>query len=199
MIALTFDDGPNSNITNKILNILEKNNSVATFFVVSRRIEKDADILKRMEKIGCQIGNHTANHKNLTKLNNEQIKKEINDVNNRIKQITGKEPSIVRVPYGAINQNVKDNVKYPIIMWSLDTKDWKNKNAKKIQSEVLEKVKDGDIVLMHDLYKETADACEIIIPSLIKRGFQLVTIDELFKYRDIDIKDGVSYFNAYKK
>lgn len=199
MIALTFDDGPNGANTNEILDILEKNNSVATFFVVSRRLDADKKVLKRMVDLGCQIGNHTANHKDLTKLSDEQIKAEVDLVSDKIKNITGNAPTIVRVPYGAVNDNVTQNIDYPIIMWNIDTKDWKTKNVEAIKKEVLGKVKDGDIILMHDLYKTTKDACKQIIPALIEQGFQLVTVDELLYYRDIEPQAGVKYFNAYKK
>lgn len=199
MIALTFDDGPSNKTTNKILDILEKNNSVATFFVVSRRIEKDSEILKRMDSLECQIGNHTANHKDLTKLSKEQIKSEIDIVNNKLKKAIGKESSMVRVPYGATNDNVKQVIEYPIIMWNVDTKDWQSKNAKSIEKEVLGKVKDGDIILMHDLYDSTAQACEVVIPKLIEQGFQLVTVEELLEYKGIEVKNGVKYFNGNAK
>ena len=199
MIALTFDDGPNSATTNRILDILEENNSVATFFFFFRRIEKDAETLKRMDSLGCQIGNHTANHKDLTKISSKQIKTEVNIVNDKLKKAIGKEASIVRAPYGATNDNVKASVEYPLIMWNVDTKDWKSKNAKAIEKEVLGKVKDGDIVLMHDLYSSTADACEVIIPKLIEQGYQLVTVEELFYYKGIELKNGNKYFNANAK
>lgn len=199
MIALTFDDGPNNATTNRILDILEQNNSVATFFVVSRRIEKDVEILKRMDSLGCQIGNHTANHKDLTKLSNEQIKLEVDIVNDKLEKAIGKQATIVRVPYGAINQTIKETIKYPIIMWNVDTKDWQSKNAKDIEQQVLTKVKDGDIILMHDLYNTTAEACEVIIPKLIEQGFQLVTVEELLEYKGIYIKNGNTYFNGNMK
>ena len=199
MIALTFDDGPNSATTNKILDILEKNNSVATFFVVSRRIEKDIETLKRMDSLGNQIGNHTANHKDLTKISKEQIKSEVDIVNNKLKKAIGKEASIVRVPYGATNDNVKSAINYPIIMWNVDTRDWKSRNAKSVEQQVIGKVKDGDIILMHDLYESTAQACETIIPKLIEQGYQFVTIDELFEYKGIEMKNGTKYSNANKK
>ncbi|WP_317368761.1 polysaccharide deacetylase family protein, partial [uncultured Tyzzerella sp.] len=199
MIALTFDDGPNGNTTNKILDVLEENNSVATFFLVSRRIEKDKETLKRMDMLGNQIGNHTANHKDLTKLSKDKIKTEVDIVNKALKNTIGKEATIVRVPYGAVNDTVKQTVEYPIIMWNIDTKDWKNKNANTIQKEVLGKVKDGDIVLMHDLYDSTAKACEVIIPKLVEQGYQLVTVEELFEYKGIEMKKGNKYSNANKK
>ncbi|WP_250278905.1 polysaccharide deacetylase family protein [[Clostridium] colinum] len=199
MVALTFDDGPNGATTTRILDILEKNNSVATFFIVSRRIDKDADILKRMVNLGCQIGNHTANHKDLTKLSTEQVKSEVDIVNNKLKNIIGKEASMVRVPYGAANSNVKKTVNYPLIMWNIDTKDWQTKNAKSIEKAILNNVKDGDIILMHDLYTSTADACEVVIPQLVKQGFQLVTVEELLYYKEIEVKEGLTYFNARTK
>ncbi len=199
MIALTFDDGPNNATTNRILDILEQNNSVATFFVVSRRIEKDTETLKRMDSLGCQIGNHTANHKDLTKLSNEQIKSEVDIVNHKLEKAIGKQASMVRVPYGAINQTIKDTLSYPIIMWNVDTKDWQSKNAKSIEQQVLGKVKDGDIILMHDLYNTTADACEVIIPKLIEQGFQLVTVEELLEHKGVEIKNGNTYFNVSTK
>lgn len=198
MLALTFDDGPNGKNTNRILDILQKNNSVATFFVVSRRLDTDKDVIKRMSDMGCEIGNHTANHKDLTKLSGSQIKSEISIVNQKIKDIIGKEATVVRVPYGAINDNVRQNVNYPFIMWNIDTKDWKTRDAQAIQKEVIGKVKDGDIILMHDLYSTTADACEVIIPALVKQGFQLVTVDELLQYKGIDVQNGVKYFNGRK-
>ena len=199
MIALTFDDGPNNTTTNRILDILEQNNSVATFFVVSRRIEKDTETLKRMDSLGCQIGNHTANHKDLTKLSNEQIKSEIDIVNDKLEKEIEKKATMVRVPYGAINQTIKDTLSYPIIMWNVDTKDWQSKNAKSVEQQVLGKVKDGDIILMHDLYSTTADACEVIIPKLIEQGFQLVTVEELLEYKGVDIENGNTYFNVSTK
>nr|WP_317359937.1 polysaccharide deacetylase family protein [uncultured Tyzzerella sp.] len=199
MIALTFDDGPNGAVTNKILDVLEKNNSVATFFIVSRRIEKDAEVLKRMDKLGNQIGNHTANHKDLTKISTEQVKSEVDIVNKKLKDAIGKEASMVRVPYGATNDNVKQAVNSPIVMWNVDTKDWKSRNTQAIVKEVLGKVKDGDIILMHDLYGTTAEACEIIIPKLVEQGYQLVTVEELLYYKGIEVKNGVKYFNGNKK
>lgn len=198
MIALTFDDGPNGKNTSKILDILQKNNSVATFFVVGRRLEVDKEIIKRMNNMGCQIGNHTANHKDLTKLSPKEINSELWLVNKKIKEIIGKQPTVVRAPYGAINNTVKTAAPYPFIMWNIDTRDWKTRNAKAIEKEVIGKVKDGDIILMHDLYDSTAAACEIIIPALVKQGFQFVTVEELLKYKGIEMKPGVKYFNGRK-
>lgn len=199
MIALTFDDGPNGKITNKILDILEENNSRATFFVVGRRLDKDAEVLKRMDKLGNQIGNHTFNHKNLAQLSKEQITFEIEKINEKLQNYIGKKSQIVRIPYGATNEVVLESVPYPIILWNVDTRDWESRNTDSIIKEIRKKAKDGSIILMHDLYETTAKACEIIIPELVKQGYQLVTIDELMKYRGIELKSGIKYYNATKK
>ena len=135
----------------------------------------------------------------VTKISKEQIKSEVDIINNKLKKAIGKEASIVRVPYGATNDNVKSAINYPIIMWNVDTRDWKSRNAKSVEQQVIGKVKDGDIILMHDLYESTAQACETIIPKLIEQGYQFVTIDELFEYKGIEMKNGTKYSNANKK
>lgn len=199
MIALTFDDGPNKEVTNKILNILEKNNARATFFVVGRNLEKNKETLKRMLSLNCQIGNHTQNHKNLTYLTKNQIIKEVSSTDEMLVKYTGKKADLVRVPFGSYNETVKSSIKSPLIMWNVDTKDWQTKNTKLIVQEIRNKAKDGNIVLMHDLYNATAEAANIIIPELIKKGFQLVTIEELFSAKKIPLENGKIYFNAIKK
>lgn len=198
MIALTFDDGPNSKTTNKILDILEKNNARATFFVVGR-IDKEIKTLKRINELGNEIGNHTINHKNLANLSEEQIAYEIEGLNKKLKKYIGNSAKIVRVPYGSTNEKVIKNVKYPIILWDVDTRDWETKNKNSIISQIRKNTKDGSIILMHDLYDSTVQACEVIIPELIKKGYQLVTVSELMKYKGIELKNGVKYYNTHKK
>ena len=198
MIALTFDDGPNFKNTNRILDILEKNNARATFFVVGRNLDKKAETLKRIHNLGNQIGNHTYNHKNLSKLSADQILYEVESVNQKLEKIIGEGAKIVRVPYGSANQTVLNTIKYPIIMWNVDTRDWETKNTNSTIREIRKNAKDGNIILMHDLYDTTAAACETIIPELINKGFQLVTIEEMMKYKNIELIPGNKYYNALK-
>lgn len=196
MIALTFDDGPNYKTTNKILDILKNNNSNATFFVTGRRSDKDYQILPKMLELGNQIGNHTYNHTNLTKLSQKDVEKEIETVNDKLVKFVGSPASLVRVPYGAINSNILNNFDYPFIMWNVDTQDWKSRNSKKIINETLKNLSDGNIILMHDIYETTAKACEFIIPEIIKKGFQLVTIQDMMEYKNIELKPNKKYFSA---
>ena len=198
MIALTYDDGP-SKFTSEILNILEENNSAATFFVLGLKVNSNKDILNRIIEEGNQIGNHSYNHKYLTEISDEELYKQIKGTDDLIYSATGYTPSVMRPPYGATNEELNKKIQKPIIKWSIDTRDWENRNSEIINKTILENVKDGDIILMHDLYDSTTQASRIIIPELIQRGFQLVTIDELFEYREITPTAGQQYYNMYKK
>ena len=191
-IALTFDDGPNYN-TNKVLDILEENNVPATFFVLGNRIKGNENILKRMVSSKMEIGNHTFNHLLLTKYKEDKVKSEINDTSNLIFEVTGKYPTLLRPSYGSCNKMIKRIVDTPIIIWDIDTLDWKYHNSRRISSRVINKVKDGDIVLMHDIYSATANALEIIIPSLKSKGYTFVTVSDLFYYKNIPLEKGKVY------
>lgn len=197
MIALTFDDGPGI-YTKDIVKCLEKNNSTATFFVVGNRVNSYKGAVKDAYKAGCEIGNHGFNHSNLAKLSKESVVKQMRDTDKRVKKIIGKNTTVMRVPYGETGGSVKSAVGKPIVLWSIDTLDWKTRNKGKTVSAVMDHVKDGDIVLMHDIHKETKDAVLELVPKLRKKGYQLVTVSELAKYRGYKLKKGSVYRNLRK-
>lgn len=192
MVALTFDDGPGP-YTDRLLNCLERNQCVATFFLVGRSIPNYKSAVKRMDEIGCEIGNHTWDHPQLTSLPDYGIQTQIDSTNQQIRAITGKKAVLVRPPYGSYNGSVSVNVKAPMILWSIDTLDWKTRNAQSTIQTVLEQVRDGSIVLMHDIHSPSVDAAEILIPKLIQSGYQLVTVSELANYKGIAMKNGSVY------
>ena len=192
LVALTFDDGPNYN-TNKILDILNKYHVPATFFVLGSRIKGNEYILEKMKISGMEIGNHTYNHLLLTKYKEDKVKSEINNTSNLIFEVTGKYPTLFRPSYGSCNKMIRSIVDTPIIIWDIDTLDWKYHNSRRISSRVINKVKDGDIVLMHDIYSATANALEIIIPSLKSKGYTFVTVSDLFYYKNIPLEKGKVY------
>lgn len=196
LVALTFDDGPKEETTEKILNELEKYNAHATFFVVGKNAKKNPDILKREFVSGHEIANHTLSHKTLTKINTKEIKNQIETTDKIIKSVTGFCPKLLRAPGGSTNQKVKETVDKPLIYWTIDTKDWQSKNEEKTIKEVLKNVSDGDIILMHDTEPSTANAVKKIIPELINRGFLLVTVSEMFKLKNIPLEKGVSHTKA---
>lgn len=197
MIAITYDDGP-SVYTPEILDVLKENNSVATFFVLGLNVYNNDNILNRMLTEGNQIGNHTYNHKNITTISNEELYKQVQGTDDLIYMATGYTPTLMRPPYGSTNRETNKNIAKPLIHWSIDTRDWESKNVEMIKNSILENVKDGDIILMHDIYDSTVEATKIVIPELINRGYQLVTIDELVEYRGATLSAGEQYYNMYK-
>lgn len=195
LIALTFDDGPNCN-TNKILDILEKYNVKATFFILGTNIKGNEATIKRMNKLGMEIGNHMYSHKLITKLKNETIEKEITKVDNLIFEVVGKYPTLVRPSYGTFNKRIKSLIDRPIIIWNIDTLDWKYHNSKRISNNIIKKATDGDIVLMHDIYSATANSLEITIPKLLEKGYQLVTVSDLFYYKNKNLNKNNVYSSS---
>lgn len=195
MIALTFDDGPNANTT-KILEILKKYNAKATFFILGTNIEGNENTIKRMQELDMEIASHMYSHKLITKLTDKEILAEIKKTDKLIYGLTNKYPSLIRPSYGTSNRKIKRLIDRPIILWDIDTLDWKYHNSKRISSKVINKVHDGDIVLMHDIYTATANSLEITIPKLQKKGYQLVTVSELFYYKNKELKPSVAYGSA---
>ena len=192
MIALTFDDGPNYN-TSKVIDVLNKYDIKATFFVLGSRAINNKDILKKMADSGMEIGNHTYNHLLLTKYDENKIRSEIDDTSEVIYSATKKRPKLLRPSYGSVNNKIKKVANMPIIIWDIDTLDWKYHNSKRITSRVVNKVRDGDIILMHDIYSASLNALSNIIPILQDNGYEFVTIDELFYYKGISLENGNVY------
>lgn len=187
MVALTFDDGPNEKTSNRILDCLEKNGVVATFFELGRNVKTFPEVIKREAELGMEIGSHSWSHPELTKLTKKEIKKELNKTNEAIKSACGQYPTLLRPPYGSTNETVEEIANLPVILWSVDTLDWKSRKAKSVV-KVIKKVEkedglDGRVILMHSIYDSTAKATEQIVPWLQKKGYQLVTVSELLQYR----------------
>lgn len=195
MVALTFEDGPAPAYTTTIVNELEKFDARATFFVLGSRLtgESAKAIVRKAAKNGNEIASHTYNHKKLTLLSPGNIQQEASRTETIIKQLTGTLPSLTRPPYGSINDSVLKNINTPLILWSIDTLDAETKNKSKTVTAVMKHVKDGDIILMHDIYKPSADAACELIPKLIQQGYQLVTVSELAAYKNEKLNSGCSY------
>ena len=181
VIALTFDDGPYPKVTGHILDVLEKNGVCATFFVLGSRIEGHEDMLTRMDELGCEIGNHSFSHADLTRLSKADCQRELSDTDAEIRCVTGHEASVVRPPYGYYNKTVMSAAERPLILWTVDTNDWRGKAPGEIADYVIQQAKEGSVILMHDQQTQTADAMEMIIPTLIEEGFRFVTVSELIR------------------
>ncbi len=184
MVALTFDDGPYTPTETKILDVLERNGSVATFFYLGNRVKNDHESAVRAVRIGCELGNHSWSHPVLSQLDNKQVVSQIKKTNAVIHKYCGVEPVVARPPYGEFNDRVLKKTGMAQILWSLDTLDWKSRNPKAIFKAVKKaKNLDGKIILMHSIYDESAEATELIVPWLKEQGYQTVTVSELIKYR----------------
>lgn len=186
MVALTYDDGPSPTVTPRILKCLQDNGGRATFFMVGKQVIKSPDVLKQMVAQGCEVANHTYDHTLMTKVAPAELANQLVATNQVVSDACGISPVLMRPCGGAKTvegMNIAGAISMPAILWSIDTLDWKTRDASQTVQTVLEKVKDGDIILMHDLYDATGEASETIIPELVKRGFQLVTVSELASYR----------------
>ncbi len=179
LLALTFDDGPYPKVTTHILDILEKHGVCATFFVLGSRVEGREEVLRRMEALGCEIGNHTYSHADLTQLSAAQIADEINRTNAEFERVLGHPAAVVRPPYGYLNASVRNNISYPLVTWTVDTNDWKPRNAAELAAAVVKEAEEGSVILMHDQQASTAEAMDAIIPALVEKGFRFVTVSEL--------------------
>ena len=195
MVALTFDDGPYGPVGNRILDCLAQYNGRATFYVVGERVPAEAAEMQRIVAEGHEIGNHTYSHKYLNKLNTAQIRQEIDRCADTVQSVCGVRPATVRLPGGNKNATVLAAVQEPIVLWNVDTLDWKTRNAQQTVSAVLDHVQDGDIILMHELYQASGDAALQIIPELTNRGYQLVTVSEMAQYRRGGLQNGQIYYS----
>lgn len=190
LIALSFDDGPafeyeGCNSTMEILNVLEEHGARATFFMCGSRInDENTACLKKEIELGCELGNHTYDHRNYGhKVTTGDIVKS----SNAIRDASGQLPTIFRCPGGIITQSIREECKkegMPLAYWSVDTEDWKSQDPKKIYDEVMKHAYDGAIILMHDIYPTTAEAVKKIVPQLIEDGYQVVTISEMIAVRN---------------
>ena len=204
MIALTFDDGPNHANTAKILDVLEVNGAKATFFVIGSLLAQNAEVARRAQSMGCEIGNHTYDHKTWTGLSKDAVLEQIGKADAVIENVLGRRCALVRAPGGHCCGCGK-LAERPLVLWSVDTEDWKYgalkngntaKNRERVIRAATENVQDGDIILMHDIYAFTAECCEVIVPRLREQGFTLVTVSEMMNRRCIEMHSGGVYCSA---
>ncbi|MGN0963647.1 MAG: polysaccharide deacetylase family protein [Clostridia bacterium] len=197
LMALTFDDGPSKN-TIKLLDELKKRNIQATFFVVGERLDEFSDVLLREYNEGHEIGNHTWDHLNLTSADSATANASLQQTEDKVNEIVGAniDPLIIRPTYGAVNDTVRGYVDTPLILWSIDTLDWKSRDADAVKQQIINQACDGAIILLHDLYDTSVDGAIAAIDELTKEGYTFVTVSELFRRKGETMEVGVTYTNA---
>ena len=199
IIALTFDDGPNTEITPQVLDTLEENGAIGTFFLIAQNITpKSAEMVRRAKAMGCGIENHSLTHGFMNQMTVEQIRAEVQACTDRIVEITGEAPKFFRPPFIAVSQEMYDNIDLTFICGA-GCEDWvPTVSTQERIDRVLANAEDGQIVLLHDMMwnQNTADALKVIIPELKKRGFRFVTCAQLFEEKGVTPKKGWLYSNA---
>lgn len=198
MVAFTFDDGPSANTT-RIVDLFSQYGAKCSFCVVGERLAEFADAAKYIVDQGFEIGIHTWDHTKLTNLSVQDITQEISSTQTAIQQYTSGSALFVRPPYGSADETVSavcSDLGLYMAHWSIDTEDWKLKDAQAIADAILSQVKDGSIVLSHDLYDFTAEAMEIVVPQLVAQGYELVTLTEFINASYGEVVPGRMYFNS---
>ncbi len=200
-IALTFDDGP-SNVTNLVLDKLEKHNIIATFFIVGKEINEDSEkATRRAFEMGCDIENHSQTHSVMTELTREQIIDEIAFTSSHIKRITGREPMFFRPPYIAVNQEMKDAIPLTFIA-GIGCNDWEDSVSPKERTEkILAQVSSGNVILMHDMTDNTrtVEALDMLVPKLKELGYEFVTVEKLFELYNVSVEHSKVYTNVFQE
>ena len=184
VVALTFDDGP-SKYTKDILDILKKYDACGTFFLIGNKVSFYGEVLREMLSEGNEVGNHSYDHKYLTRLSEEEVKDEINKTQDEIKRVTGYTPTLFRPTYGGYNNTLKSYIDLTFVLWDVDSRDWSVKSTEGIMYNVFKDVKSGSIILFHDNHEYSVNALPSVIKELKKQGYKFVTVSELLELKKL--------------
>lgn len=196
IIALTFDDGP-SRLTSCLLDILDEYGGRVTFCVIGNLVEGGAETVLRAFEAGHEIVGHSWNHQNLARLSVTEIKNQIELTSAAIEAVTGEpSPPLFRAPFGNYNTRIRNaaaELGYGVLNWSIDPKDWRERDEEHIYDFIMENARDGAIVVLHDVHPTTIDAMREVIPALIEHGFELVTVSEVITHVYGEIVPGFEF------
>jgi peptidoglycan-N-acetylglucosamine deacetylase len=195
-VALTFDDGPGI-YTSTIIDILKKHNAQATFFVLGCRIPGNESIIKKIADAGFEIGNHTYDHSNLLKLSASEVKSQIERTQSLIYGITGTRPFYYRPPYGAFSKTLANSIDMAMVLWSVDPADWKYNSSDPIVSNILNNVRDGSVIILHDTQYITAITLDKILTGIKNKGYCIVSVGGMLKAHGIEPEKNMIYFSSY--
>lgn len=196
LVALTFDDGPRPSTTGRLLDGLALREIPATFFLVGSRLADDPEgqaIVRRMAAEGHQVGVHTFEHVMLTDLSRRDYDVQVGRTRALLAQIAGPGDYWLRPPYGITDQAAEQWAASPLILWSVDPEDWKDKDVDRIVAAVVEHVKDGDIILMHDIFDTSVDAALRVVDNLLSEGYCFVTVEQLMEERQVEPAEGTVF------
>ncbi len=179
VVALTFDDGPHGTYTSELLDGLKQRGVVASFFVLGEYVEGNEELILRMKEEGHLIGNHTFSHVKLDTLSDSAACDEVKRTCEAIEAVTGEKVEYIRPPYGAYNEELECMINLNKVLWTVDPQDWNTTDTNAIVRHVVNNVKDGDIILLHDIYPSSVAAALRIVDELKARGYIFVTVDDI--------------------
>ena len=179
VVALTFDDGPHGTYTSELLDGLKQRGVVASFFVLGEHVEGNEELILRMKEEGHLIGNHTFSHVKLDTLSDSAACDEVKRTCEAIEAVTGEKVEYIRPPYGAYNEELECVINLNKVLWTVDPQDWNTTDTNAIVRHVVNNVKDGDIILLHDIYPSSVAAALRIVDELKARGYIFVTVDDI--------------------
>ncbi len=191
-IALTFDDGPGE-FSDELLDFLKDRGVHVTYFMIGNQVSRYSAQVKRMYEEGHELGNHSFTHPQLTKLSGKAVKKELKKTDDAIYEASGAHPTVMRPPYGATNATVLANINYPVILWNVDTLDWKYRDADYVAEQVYNGAKDGNIILVHEIHRTTIDGVKKAIDKLLAEGWQFMTVTQLLTCDGSTVSNGTKY------
>ena len=195
-IALTFDDGPRRASTAVLLDGLAQRGVRATFFLIGELVPGNEDLLQRMVLDGHEIGIHSYTHGRLTALNDADFAAEVERTRVVLRNAVGQESFLLRPPYGDIDPGVLQRAEAPIILWSIDPEDWSDRNTDRQVQKILRQAKDGDIILLHDIYDSSVETALQVVDELRRQGFYFLTVSELFSAKGLPLEPGQVYRHA---
>ena len=192
-IAITFDDGPRRETTERLLDGLEERDARATFFLIGRQIEGNEDLVERMQAEGHQVGSHTWSHTRLTGVSADTLRQEVGRTEEALEDLLGPGSYWLRPPYGAVDAADRDLIQTPMIKWSIDPRDWEKLDTAQVTAAVLKAAAPNQIILLHDIYPTSVDAAMAVVDALQGEGYRFVTVAELLEANGIQPAAGVLY------
>ncbi|OLT27074.1 polysaccharide deacetylase [Nocardiopsis sp. CNR-923] len=191
-VALTFDDGPGEH-TDALMDTLDEYDAKATFYVLGSLVDEFPEAVRRMASEGHELGNHTWDHDDLSGKSAESIESDMARTNRAVREVTGSDPPSMRPPYGSLNGTVRKNVGLPIILWDVDTMDWRSRDTDEVAGYAIEHSTSGSVVLFHDIHASSVRAIPDVLAELHRQGFHFVSVTELF---DGTLEPGDVYTDA---
>ena len=192
-MALTFDDGPKAGTTDILLDGLRQRGASATFFVVGEQAQLFPELVQRIYREGHQLGNHTWSHVRLQGDDSKSLQEEIMKTEKLLQTLLGGEGYWLRPPYGQVEENNDLQISVPMVKWSVDPRDWESRDTGKIVQAVISNVREGSIILLHDIYPSSVEAALRLVDALQNEGYCFVTVEELLRLNGVEPRAGVLY------